>query len=197
MFFPSGLNFPPPPSPITDFHGRDTSKALKKSKRGILEPFPTATSLHKIFTTLWFSVVSALGMVSNAVIHCWLLSKHAEGMSLRYDEIANLIRPSSKKSFYYQEFFTVKRRAVFILGPNAKHSTLLQSCFLFLIPFTIRQQCIIYTQEFSTEPKHALENSLISMPYFEDWQIVGVCNRLHLENKFFQRQERNMWNFYS
>ena len=35
------------------------------------------------------------------------------------------------------------------------------------------------------------------MPYFEDWQIVGVCNRLHVENKFFQRQERNMWNFYS
>ena len=39
--------------------------------------------------------------------------------------------------------------------PNAKHSTLLQGCFfmfLFLIPFTIRQQCIIYPQEFSTEP---------------------------------------------
>ena len=36
-----------------------------------------------------------------------------------------------------------------------------------------------------------------SMPYFEDWQIVGVCNRLHLENKFFQRQERNMWDIYS
>ena len=39
--------------------------------------------------------------------------------------------------------------------PNAKHSTLPQGCFfmfLFLIPFTIRQQCIIYPQEFSTEP---------------------------------------------
>ena len=41
--------------------------------------------------------------------------------------------------------------------PNAKHSTLPQGCFfmfLFLIPFTIRQQCIIYPQEFSTEPKY-------------------------------------------
>ena len=27
--------------------------------------------------------------------------------------------------------------------------------FLFLIPFTIRQHCIIYPQEFSTEPGHA------------------------------------------
>lgn len=35
------------------------------------------------------------------------------------------------------------------------------------------------------------------MPHFEDWQIVGVCNRLHLENKFFQRKERNMWDIYS
>ena len=33
-----------------------------------------------------------------------------------------------------------------VAPPNAKHSTLLQGCFLcflFLIPFTIRQQCII------------------------------------------------------
>ncbi|MDY2673143.1 MAG: hypothetical protein SOV66_08235 [Sodaliphilus sp.] len=40
--------------------------------------------------------------------------------------------------------------------PNAKHSTLPQGCFfmfLFLIPFTIRQQCIIYAQIFSTEPE--------------------------------------------
>ena len=36
-----------------------------------------------------------------------------------------------------------------------------------------------------------------SMPYFEDWQIAWVCNRLHLENKFFQRKERNMWDIYS
>ena len=42
-----------------------------------------------------------------------------------------------------------------VAPPNAKHSTLLQGCFfrfLFLIPFTIRQQCIIYTQKFPTEP---------------------------------------------
>ena len=34
-----------------------------------------------------------------------------------------------------------------VAPPNAKHSTLLQGCFfmfLFLIPFTIRQHCIIY-----------------------------------------------------
>ena len=35
------------------------------------------------------------------------------------------------------------------------------------------------------------------MPYFEDWQIAWVCNRLHLGNKFFQRKERNMWDIYS
>ena len=39
--------------------------------------------------------------------------------------------------------------------PNAKHSTLFQGCFfmfLFLIPFTIRQQCIIYPHIFFTDP---------------------------------------------
>ena len=43
-----------------------------------------------------------------------------------------------------------------VASPNAKHSTLLQGCFLcflFLIPFTIRQQCIIYLLKFSTELK--------------------------------------------
>ena len=54
-----------------------------------------------------------------------------------------------------------------VAPPNAKHSTLPQGCFLcflFLITFTIRQQCIIYLQQtkrtvplvypqkFSTEP---------------------------------------------
>ena len=97
--------------------------------------------------------------------------------------LRNLMRFFTKKSFYHQGFFAVKRRAVFILGakwkalvrgwrrdcvfggmelvsndakrtvapPNAKHSTLLQGCFLcfcFLVPFTIRQQCRIYPQEF-------------------------------------------------
>ena len=39
--------------------------------------------------------------------------------------------------------------------PNAKHSTLFQGCFfmfLFLIPFTIRQQSIIYPHIFFTDP---------------------------------------------
>ena len=39
--------------------------------------------------------------------------------------------------------------------PNAKHSTLFQGCFfmfLFLFPFTIRQQCIIYPHIFFTDP---------------------------------------------
>ena len=42
-----------------------------------------------------------------------------------------------------------------VAPPNAKHSTLLQGCFfmfLFLVPFTIRQQSIIYPHKFSTEP---------------------------------------------
>ena len=42
-----------------------------------------------------------------------------------------------------------------VAPPNAKHSTLPQGCFLcflFLITFTSRQQCIIYPQKFSTEP---------------------------------------------
>ena len=42
-----------------------------------------------------------------------------------------------------------------VAPPNAKHSTLLQGCFfmfLFLIPFTIRQQSIIYPHKFSTDP---------------------------------------------
>ena len=31
--------------------------------------------------------------------------------------------------------------------------------FLFLIPFTIRQQCIIYTQDFSTEPSFGISDA--------------------------------------
>ena len=44
--------------------------------------------------------------------------KHAEGMSLRYGVIVlgSLMRFFTKNSFYYQGFFAVKRRAVFILG---------------------------------------------------------------------------------
>ena len=87
------------------------------------------------------------------------------------NRLGDLICPPSKKSFYYQGFFAVKWRAVFILGakrtvapPNAKHSTLLQDCFLcfcFLIPFTIRQQCTIYPQEFSTEPNSCQKSFLL------------------------------------
>ena len=101
--------------------------------------------------------------------------------------LGDLISLFSKKSFYHQGFFAVKRRAVFILGAmwwalvrgwrrdcvvggmetrfqwRKAHSRTAKCeafhfaprlffMFLFLIPFTIRQQCIIYTQEFSTEP---------------------------------------------
>lgn len=79
-----------------------------------------------------------------------------------------------------------------------------KSTFLLQKYIILKQIATIFHKKFNfpsllffTIIKHRLENSLISMPYFEDWQIVGVCNRLHLENKFFQRQERNMWNFYS
>ena len=46
------------------------------------------------------------------------ITQHAEGMSLRYGVIVlrNLTQPPTKKSFYHQGFFAVKRRAVFILG---------------------------------------------------------------------------------
>ena len=44
--------------------------------------------------------------------------KHAKGMSLRYGVIVlgDLMQPLTKKSFFHQGFFAVKRRAVFILG---------------------------------------------------------------------------------
>ena len=87
------------------------------------------------------------------------------------NRLGDLICPPSKKSFYYQGFFAVKWRAVFILGakrtvapPNAKRSTLLQDCFLcfcFLIPFTIRQQCIIYPPKFSTGPNSCQKSFLL------------------------------------
>ena len=117
------------------------------------------------------------------------ITQHAEGMSLRYGVtvLRNLMRLFTKKPFYHQGFFAVKRRAVFIIGAmwNAlvrgwrsdcvvggmetcfqcrkAHSctakceafhfaTRLFFMFLFLIPFTIRQQCIIYPHKFSTEP---------------------------------------------
>ena len=94
----------------------------------------------------------------------------------------------TKKIFYHQWFFAVKRRAVFILGAKwialvrgwrsdcvvggmetrfqcRKAHSRTAKCeafhfasrlffmFLFLIPFTIRQHCIIYPQKYSTEPK--------------------------------------------
>ena len=34
-----------------------SAKALKKSKRGVLEPLETATSLHKIFTSFTIFIV--------------------------------------------------------------------------------------------------------------------------------------------
>jgi len=59
-----------------------------------------------------------------------------------------------KKSLYHQGFFAVKRRAVFILGakPRGVRTAKCEAFhfaprlffrFLSLIPFTIRQQCII------------------------------------------------------
>ena len=44
--------------------------------------------------------------------------KHAKGMFLRYGVIVfgNLMRLFTKKIFYHQGFFAVKRRVVFILG---------------------------------------------------------------------------------
>ena len=50
------------------------------------------------------------------------ITQHAKGMSLRYGVIVlrDLIQPPSKKSFYHQGFFAVKRRAVFILGATWK-----------------------------------------------------------------------------
>ena len=45
------------------------------------------------------------------------ITQHAEGMSLRYGVIVlrNLTQPPTKKSFYHQGFFAVKRRAVFMV----------------------------------------------------------------------------------
>ena len=50
------------------------------------------------------------------------ITQHAEGMSLRYGVtvLRNLMRLFTKKPFYHQGFFAVKRRAVFILGAKWK-----------------------------------------------------------------------------
>ena len=49
----------------------------------------------------------------------------------------------TKKLFYHQGFFAVKRRVVFILGAKWIHvAPRLFLCFLFLIPLTIRQNCL-------------------------------------------------------
>ena len=49
-------------------------------------------------------------------------SAFAKGISLRYGVILlrNLMRLFTKKSFYHQWFFAVKRRVVFILGAKWK-----------------------------------------------------------------------------
>ena len=53
------------------------------------QPFPTATSLYKIFTkdTPFFLVFQCFRIchVFNALIYCCLHAKYAKGMSLRYD----------------------------------------------------------------------------------------------------------------
>ena len=66
--------------------------------------------------------LACFGANSNLSAH-W---KHAKGMSLRYGVIVlrNLMRLFTKKSYYHQGFFAVKRRAVFILG--AKWTTLVR-----------------------------------------------------------------------
>ena len=69
---------------------------------------------HNVGTCLWH-----VSMQTYNVSTPW---KHAKGMSLRYGVIVlgDLTLPSSKKSFYHQGFFAVKRRAVFILGAKWK-----------------------------------------------------------------------------
>ena len=59
---------------------------------------------------------------SAAIGNVQRITQHAKGMSLRYGVIVlgNLIRFFTKKSFYHQGFFAVKRRAVFILGAKWK-----------------------------------------------------------------------------
>ena len=60
-----------------------------------------------------------------------------------------------------------------VAPPNAKHSTLLQGCFLgflFLIPFTIRQQCTIYPQEFSTESMFFCSMGVVF--FVERWGVI-------------------------
>ena len=69
---------------------------------------------HNVGTCLWH-----VSLQSAMFQH---ITQHAKGMSLRYGVIVlrDLIQPPSKKSFYHQGFFAVKRRAVFILGATWK-----------------------------------------------------------------------------
>ena len=62
------------------------------------QPFPTATSLHKIFTT--FTIFIVFQCFRNiASLPCKIV-------------LGNLMRFFTKKSCYYQGFFAVKRRAI-------------------------------------------------------------------------------------
>ena len=62
-----------------------------------------------------FSVLSPLACFA---ANYQRITQHAEGMSLRYGVtvLRNLMRLFTKKPFYHQGFFAVKRRSVFILG---------------------------------------------------------------------------------
>ena len=125
----------------------------------------------------------------NVLYWLWADVKKSRPTQMLVIVLSNLMRFFTKKSFYHQWFFAVKRRAVFILGamwialvrgwrrdcvvggmetrfqwrkahnPYAKCEAFhiaprLFFMFLFLSPFTIWQHCIIYPQEFSTEPKY-------------------------------------------
>ena len=159
------------------------------------------------------------------------ITQHAEGMSLRYGVtvLRNLMRLFTKKPFYHQGFFAVKRRAVFILGAKwtalargwrwdwevggmetrfqwRKAHSRTAKCkafhvaprlffmFLFLTPFTIRQQCIIHTPEFFLWTKIAKR---LSAAWYSNAHTIWASERVGRGIKFHPKQcyRLNFFNF--
>ena len=122
------------------------------------QPFPTAASLHKIFTSFTIFIVFQC-FRSIASLPCKIVW---EIDTTSFQEIilsSGVFRRETASGFYpWSKAHNPSAKCeAFHVAPR------LFFMFLFLITFTIRQQCIIYPQKFSTVPAS-----------FRPWLFGGV-----------------------
>ena len=100
--------------------------------RNLMRLFTKKSCYHQGFFAVKRRAVFILGAKWNALVRGWRRDCVVGGMETRFQWRKAHSRTAKCEAFH------VAPRLFFM--------------FLFLIPLTIRQQCIIYPQEFSTEP---------------------------------------------